>query len=675
MKTYKKHTAALCKLCRAILLAVFIFVKPVSAEPTSDILDFDLKDLMQMELTIATKKPQRLIDTPAAVYVLTGDDIRRTGVTTIADALRLVPGFEVAKVSSSQWAVSSRGFNNRFSNKLLVMIDGRTVYTPLFGGVYWDEQDLMLEDVDRIEVVRGPGGSIWGANAVNGVVNIITKRAKDTQGPLATAGGGSYERAFAGARYGGQIGESTFYRIYAKAFDRDNFRSADGDPANDDWGRRSAGFRAAHQATENDNITLQGDIYSANEDLDIDFPATTPPFLTHVEEESDLNGGNLLGNWKHTLSDKSQVALRLYYDRTHRNEAFLNQTHDTYDISVDHNTELFAGNELNYGLEYRFISDELRGKRNISFDPQSRDLDLFSVFVQDQHALIEDLLQLTVGSKLEHNDYTGFEVEPTVRLLWTPQKDQVLWTAFSRGVRTPSRADNDVNIAAGVIPVPGVGLNGLALAGSDQSESENLYAYEAGFRSELREDFSVDLSVFSNHYNDLSSAELSSREIQGAPVPALISTYTFRNGLDGEVNGGELSGDWKALDWWRLVGGYSFRTIHYASHSNENILAGTAESGTGPEHTGFLRSHMDFGNQWEFDSILRAVDSIGSAGIPSYVEADVRLAWKPSKNLELAVIGQNLLDHDHPEFNSDFILVPQTEVPRGVYAKATWTLH
>ena len=469
-----------------------------------------IEDLMEIEVTSVSRKAERLSDASAAVFVITREDIRRSGVTSIPEALRMAPGLEVARIDSSKWAITARGFNGRFANKILVLFDGRTVYSPLFSGVFWDRQDTLLEDIDRIEVIRGSGATLWGANAVNGVINIITKNAGETVGGLVTAGGGNQERGFGSVRYGLKLGEDTTLRLFAKYLDRTPFVDAAGREAADSWHAVRGGFRLDSEPSEKNTLTIQGDIYDGRLGETYTLPLLVPPFSQTFDSRSSNFGANLLSRWKHVFSDTSDMSLQLYYDRTEQTMAILGEKRDTLDIDFQHRFELGDRQELIWGAGYRFTHDNITNTPTASIQPASLGQDLFSAFVQDSITIVRDKLRLTLGSKFEHNDMTGFEVQPNARLLFTPNERNTLWAAVSRAVRTPSRTENDILLNQLTIPPstpqnPGPIPVLVEVKGSNTHISEELIAYEVGYRAKPHPRFLLDIAAFYNIYHHLNS--------------------------------------------------------------------------------------------------------------------------------------------------------------------------
>jgi len=675
-------------LVRCIVGALFLFLVSVfltgalgfaaeSAEvdtpatsPKRDLSELSLEELANIPVTSVSKKPEKLSHAAAAVTVITQEDLRRSGVTTIAEALRLAPGLDVARVDSHTWAISSRGFNDSFANKLQVLMDGRSVYTPLFSGVYWDVQDTLLEDIDRIEVVRGPGATLWGANAVNGVINIITRSAKDTVGGLVTAGGGSEELGFGSVRYGGQLGENAYYRVYSKYFSRDASVLPNGDTANDRWQMARTGFRADWDVTPGNGLTFQGDLYGGEEDQTYFLPSlATSGIPQRLDTRAELSGGNLIARWRHEFAASSESTLQFYYDRTHRNSpGFIQENRDTYDADWEHHLILGERQEWVFGAGYRLSVDDIHGSFPVSFNPNQRSSQLVSFFAQDSIALVPDRLQLSLGSKFERNDYTGFEFQPGARLWWAADEHNSLWASVARAVRTPSRADADIRLSDRVLP--GTPPTVYSVFGRGDFESEELLAYEAGYRMQPAPRVSLDLAVFYNDYDRLRTVEP-----QGiAPDPSLpgtpnvLSLY-LQNQAKGETYGAELTAHWQMTDWWRWRASYTYLQVQLHALPGSTDPDAEDNEGTSPHHQFSVQSSLDLPWHLQLDGLVRYVDEVSDLGVPSYLSLDVRLGWQPLKNLEFSVTGQNLLDDRHPEFGPTVIPIQRTEVQRGVFGK------
>lgn len=612
-----------------------------------------LEELINIKVTSVSKKEENLNDAAAAIFVLSHDDLLRSGATTVADALRLVPGLQVAAIDSGTWAVSARGFNSPFANKLLVMIDGRTVYSPLFSGVYWDVQQVFLDDVDRVEVIRGPGATVWGANAVNGVISIISKSARDTQGGLVYGGGGDAHLALGGARYGGKIGEDTYYRIYGSYQLNDDFRLADGRPASDGWDFEKGGFRVDHDTRNDGHGTWQGDAYAGR----------------IGGQSGDVYGFNTLGRWTQRISDRSSYEAQAYFNHTFRNDALAEVDLDTADLSFQHTLGLGERNDLIWGLGYRFTEARLHKANSPAITILDGDipLNLFSTFLQDEFKIIPDQLSLTLGTKIEHNDFTGIEVQPSARLVYKASKQQTVWAAVSRAVRTPSdsEAKSPITLALGPpVAGPGGGLYVPTYVGNPEAQSEVLMAYELGYRIQPNRRVSVDAATFYNNYSGLFGLRPSGF-VPGAPVGALLTQSV--NVLRGESYGGEAVLSVVAADSWHLSASYSLLMMHV--HGDPASDAESFELNA-PTHQAVLRSAHDITRNFSLDAQLRYVDNVRA--VSAYVTADIRLSYRPTANLEFSLVGQNLLDDRHPEQASVFAGSPTIEVPRGLYGKITW---
>lgn len=650
-----------------IIAAFVIFTSTIRAQEAyrspEELKKLSVEELENVDVTSVSKYPERLFDAAAAVTVLTQDDILRSGVTNIPDALRLVPGMDVARVDSHTWAISSRGFNDIFANKLLVMIDGRTVYTPLFSGVFWDVQDALLEDIDRIEVVRGPGATLWGANAVNGVINIITKSARDTQGLFVSSGGGTEYRDFASVRYGVKVNDDTFLRIYTKYFDYDSSVLPDGSEAHDSWNMFRGGFRLDYDSNPENSFTLQGDVYRGDQDETYAVPTTHFPFAGVIFSTDHVSGGDLLGRWTHTFAPDSQLVVQAYYDRTNRDTPIFGEDRDTGDIDLQHRFSWGDRQKIVWGVGYRATHADIKNSLNVSFVPSERTLSLYGAFVQDEISVIPDRVRLIVGSKFEHNDFTGFELQPSARAVYTPSTEQAIWGSISRAVRTPSEAETDVRLnPAPPVPIP-PGL--LTIHGNPDFGSEKLVAYELGYRIQPIKQLTLDLTGFYNIYNDLRSIE---------PLhPGPVSPSIVKNKLFGDTYGTEIAATAQLTKRWRVQGSYSYFDAQlHREHGSHDGTTKTTDEGSSPHNQVSLQSLVDLGWNIQFDSTLRYVDTLLAPKIPSYLTMDVRVAWSPRKDLEIAIVGRNLLDDQHPEFAPTFIGTQKSEVQRSVYGTVVW---
>jgi iron complex outermembrane receptor protein len=648
-----------------VLLMGVSVTRVAADEAPQDLKRLSISELMEVQVTSVAKKPQKRDETAAAVTVLTQEDIRRSGATTLVELLRLVPGVHVGRISSDDWAVGIRGFSSRLSRSMLVLIDGRSVYTPLFAGVYWQIQDTLLEDVERVEVIRGPGGTLWGANAVNGVVNVITKSAADTHGELVTAGGGSEERVFGGARHGGQVGD-LHYRVYGKAFDRDAGFSRDA-PNFDAWRMGQAGARMDWTPPGSDKATLQGDYYYG--DLGARGVGTVldPPGFELHDKDVDVAGGNVLGRWTHAFGGGSEATLQAYYDRTNRRDLEFAEGRDTGDVDFQHRFAM-GPHEVVWGLGYRVTSGAVDSAEDIEITPRRRTNHLVSGFLQDEWTLFDDRVRLIAGSKLEWNDYSGVEVQPTGRLLWLPAPRHVLWAAVSRAVRTPSRVEQDLAITALVDPATPTFAR---VVGDGRFKSETLIAYELGYRWRARDDLSFDVAAFYSDYENLLSAETGQPFVDTTPDgPRTIVPLALRNRLDGDVYGVELTADARPLPWWRLTATYTYLEVDLSREPGSNDVTQNAVQGSSPHHQAALRAMVDLPYGFELDGFLRYVDNLPAQRVGSYVELDLRVGWHVTPNLELAAVAQNLLAPHHAEFANGRL--DPVEIQRGAYGKVTW---
>jgi len=635
-----------------------------------------LEQLVNLVVTSPSKKEERYSQVAAALYVITADDIRRSGKTTIPELLRMVPGLTVAQIDSNNWAVSARGFTGVFANKLLVLLDGRSVYTPLYGGVFWNEVDTLLQDIERIEVIRGPGATLYGANAVNGVINIITKNTKDTQGVLASTGGGSEERFFADTRYGETVGD-TSYRIYSKYFDRDASTPTNNSlitSAHDSWRGARGGFRSDTDLSVDDTLMFSADGYYSEPGVDFSEP-TLAGVQSLRPETRYLNGANAIVKWARELGSESEVSVKGFYDHIGRDDVNFNQRRDTWELEAQHRLPVGESHDVLYGASYRAYSDNYDGSFYVDVEPPSDTVSLYTAFLQDEITLVPDHLKLTVGTKLEQYDLSGLEVLPSARLAWMPDSRNTIWTAFSRAVRSPQRFNQDGLIVLGTQTLPN-GLPAAAvLRGDSDYDSETLDAYELGYRVQVSDTVAFDLATFYNNYDDLESVEPN-----GAPfltsfegVPLIELPFRSDNLLEGETYGGELSIEYRPRDNWRLVGSYSLLNmdLRHTKGSQDQVFL-PAEERT-PKNQATLRSYLELPYNLEWDSALRYMDSIPGTSTDSYIELDMQVAWRYTKNWTLSVVGMNLLQDDHEEFALTALNSPGISIERSVFGRVTYT--
>lgn len=625
----------------AVWIMVFIF-SSVTVAQTADVKRLkalSIEELMNIEVTSVSRGPMRLSETASAIQVITTDDIKRSGAASIPEALRLATNLQVAQLNSSAWIISARGFNTIFANKLLVLIDGRTVYTPLFGGVLWELQSVLLEDVERIEVISGPGGTLWGANAVNGVINIITKNAKDTQGLYVTAAVGSFLERQVAARYGFQLNEKTHARVYAQHAVRDNTVLNDSVDNIDSWETSQAGFSIAHAASERDNFTLQGDVYWG--------------YNQSAANKLSFDGQNLLARWVRTVSEKSELALQLYYDRYWRDDpASLGDELITYDADFQYRFSPHARHTFLAGVGFRLVDDNVVNRSFAGIIPAHRTMPMPSAFIQDEITVAKNL-KVTVGSKFLNNIYSGFEIQPSVRAAWT-RKGATVWGAVSRAIRAPSRFDVDYKLPLEPQPptVPSV-------AGGPNFDSEKLHAYELGYKIQPHSKLSLSISTFYNDYDYVYSVEA---------LPGTF-TYQIQNGSDAETWGAEFSGVFQLKEMWRIRGGFTY--FNKDLRARPGHVFDPRYLSNDSKHRVLLQSMLDLPGNFSLDIVARYSDyihaSLATTMVPAYFTFDSRVAWQ-YRGVEVSVVGQNLYRSLHSEFGS-------LQIPRSVYGRVTLRLN
>jgi len=626
-----KVSGVLLFLC-LIMLSNKVFAQTEDSTLSSQTLKkLSLEELMNVEVTSLSMRPEKLTEVASAIQVITGEDIHRSGVTRLPEAMRLASNLQIAQANSHDFAITARGFNGLpaaggiLANKLQVTIDGRSVYTPLLGGVYWDVQNVMLPDLDRVEVVSGPGGTLWGANAVNGVINVVSKTAKETQGLYVSGASGSFLQDQLSMRYGFRLDSNIFMRVYAQRFDQRNTILSNGNSAQDAWNMTQGGFRMDYYMSKANTLTVQGDVYAGNENDSAKLNVT--------------NGQNILARFTHDFSPKSNLTIKAYYDRTYRTTPNqlpqpFNYELNTFDLDIQHHFVIGKRQNILWGVGYRFQKDNA----SQSFTPLSRDMPLYSTFIQDEISLVPDRLKLTIGSKFLNNVFTGFEYQPSARMTFTPNKRHTVWTAVSRAVRIPSRFDSDITIT----PI--------------KFTSEKVIAYELGYRVRPVDQLTLSFSTFYNRYYDLRSLD---------SFPSVTTPIVVANSQMAESYGFEFSGNFQATDWWRVRGGYTFFSKRIWSTSSGVFPLSVEFEGVDPKNIVSLQSIMDLSNNLQFDLTGRYVDvlpqTIASPLVPSYYTFDARIAWV-FKAFEISLVGQNLLQNQHTE-------VGTSQIPRTVYGK------
>ncbi len=666
----------------ALLFAAGTSLRGDAPDTAATLKNLTLEQLSQIEVTSPTRQPIPQFRSPVAIYVITGDDIRRSGATTIPEALRLAPGVEVARIDGNKWSVGIRGFGTRLSRSVLVLIDGRTVYTPLFAGTYWEVQDTLLEDIDRIEVIRGPGGTIWGPNAVNGVINIITKSTRETKGLFVSAAGGNVEQGSLNLRYGGGNDNGLTYRLYAKGFTRGPEHHFDGDNF-DDWRGAQSGFRLDWNRGPRDAFTVQGDLYAQEDGERVAAGTYVPAFEGNVDGNAHLSGGNVLARWTRLLAGGDNLQIQTYYDRTNRFEPNFGEVRDTIDVDFIEQKTLGARQQLHFGLGARAsngrFSEVISG---LTFDPLHRTDYLLTGFLQDDINIVDRKLILTLGSKFLRTDFTGFGAEPSARLLWTPTDRQTVWASFTHALRTPSRVEKDFYLSSFL----GYTSGGLQFFGrfnpNPNFAPEQLNGYELGYRKLIGKNFYLDLAAFYNHYHDLFSQDLQAPtslettlpfpEPVQPPTHAIIQAQ-FRNDLFGFTTGGEITPEWRPADFWRLRASYSLLNMNLSKAPATGLAVGgtpASVEGSSPRHEVGIDSSFDLSRKLQLDLLYRYVSALPAVSAPAYSTGDARFAWRMGSGFEFSVTGRNLFQPFHVEYEAD----PggPVAIVRSVYAALVW---
>lgn len=621
------------------------------------LLNLSLAELTEIEVTSVSKREEKQSEAAAAIFTITEEDIKRSGATAIPELLRMAPGITVTKAGASSWTVTSRGSNDQFSNKLLVLMDGRTIYSPLFSGVIWDVQDTMIEDIKQIEVIRGPGATLWGANAVNGVINIITKHASETQGGLASAMAGNRIKGIGSVRYGGKIGEESYYRAYAKQTEYDHEYLVTGGSANDDWGKSQFGFRTDSTLTEKDTLNIQGDMYTVDEDANFAVPdLTAPPTYTSAANGIKARGANIMSTWEHSYSEDSIASLQAYVDYTEYKTTFFNDETTTFDLDAQHIWSGWEGHDIVWGAGYRLVLSKNDPQSIIyALNPQQRSDNLFSFFVQDTMTLSDEHnVFLTLGTKLENNDYTGWEVQPSARMSWLIDEDQTLWGSVSRAVHTPFRFSSDVNQIASATLLPGPTPAYVRIVGDTNLNSEDLIAYELGYRIQPTKSISLDVATFYNEYDNLFYTSF------GAPTTFL--PIVSDNSGSSNSYGLEVSGKWNISYDWYVAGTYS--RINENFDKKDSITVNFV--GKTPKDQFSIRSHYQISDDLNMDNALYYADALSSISVKEYYRLDSMLTYEYNDNVSFQLVGQNLLQSRHQEF-SPFQYRSAAEIGRSVY--------
>ncbi|MEQ1743571.1 MAG: TonB-dependent receptor [Candidatus Nitrotoga sp.] len=660
--------------CIALVLIILTLVAaPVNyAQAASDLaeLDLSLEELMQVVVTSVTKKEQTLRKTAAAAFVIQAEDIRRSGATNIPEALRLAPGVQVSALGNNKWAVSIRGQADRFSNKLLVLVDGRSVYTPLFSGVMWEALDIPLENIARIEVIRGPGAAVWGANAVNGVINIITSSPFNNLGGKVALAAGSELRGYGLARYGWNLDQDTAVQIHAKAHDYGVSQPVSGREGADNWRNQSAGFKL-ESLKDAGNLQLQGGVYRSRAGDELTM-ISAPPANTLVRATQEISGSHLLARWDDKAGAVRQNSFQVSLDQSTYEHVILTEQRFNLDLQYKQRLSLGGRQDLIWGLDYRHSSDRIDNSPMFAVNERKRDTSQYSIFLQDEVALQPDLWTLSMGARLEHNNYIGIVLQPNLRLMWTPNMQNSIWLSMARAVRTPSRMERggSAYLQADPVGAPPFVPPFVLQVLSNKLQEEKLDALDLGWRFQIDPSTSVDLAAFLYRYDQLRGAAAT------APTLILPAGYLLIQTQENNANSALARGLEAALDWrprpdWRLQANYSWlnMAVQTAALPGQTL---SDYADTSPAHQFSLRSSLDLTSKVHWDAWIRHVSQIKRYTIPAYTTLDMRLAWQASKTLDVALVGQNLLDSAHPEFGSQFIVSSLNEVQRGFFVKADW---
>ena len=627
-----------------------------SSSNPSSLADQTLDQLLNTPVVTVSKRAQRLSKAAAAVYVISKEEIHRSGATTVPELLRLAPGVQVARINATHWAISIRGFNGLWSNKLLVMIDGRTIYSKVFSGVNWEMQDVVLENIDRIEVVRGPGSSVWGANAMNGVINIVTKPAADTSGTTLAASAGNLHRFQATAQHGGSLG-GTAYRVYSKVRD-------DALPMNNNqispYSHRqvTGGFRIDSTLNSRDTLTVQGDGYLGRT---TDWEVNPPNLLSPVPQTADIDGHpasfDLQVKWIRTLSDQSELSIQAFGAHTQRSESGSDARESTFDVELQHSFALGGRNSILWGLEARSIKDRLLGTPRTYYVPISRTDVLTAGFVSDDISLVRDRLELSIGAKFEKFNFTRLQIEPSVRLAWTPNDNQTVWGSVGRAVRIASRYERDIRFDAAVIPGPLTVVS--TVFGNPQAAPETMIAYEMGHRIKLGRKLSFDTAAYYNRYGTLRSTQPLPSQFVLQPTPHLLVPLQFGQSGQGTAMGLESIVNWDVVPRWRITSSYSYGQLSIGSIQGDNSAVSVYQTAPGslPRHQAQIRSYWDINAKLQLDASAWYVNRLPAQQLPSYTTVDLRLGWRPVQPLELSLGVSNLFNRVHTEGPSDRIVV------------------
>lgn len=659
----------------AIVKGMFVLLVGASClaqSGSADLSQMNLEQLSKIEVTSVSKKEQKLGDTASAVYVITQEDIRNSGATSLPEVLRMVPGLDVAQINGSRWAVSARGFASQYEDKMLVLIDGRTVVDPLFTGVFWNEQDLMLEDINRIEVIRGPGATLWGSNAVNGVINVITKSSRDTQGALLTAGAGDQQRMFGAVRYGGKLGKSVSYRLYSKYFDDGPAGTISGQPAHDSWRTSSGGFRIDAARSDRNSFVLEGQAFSLASGTDESGVISyTPPYFSNYIDKANYSGQNVMGRWIHKSFAGAETTVQASYAHVEQPETGTIVRGNTATLSLQHEMSIGLRHDVVFGTEYDFrAANTALTLPIVWWTPSNPEYGVASGFVQDEILFRNGNVRLTAGLRLEHDSFSGFALQPNLRGLWKVNPRNSIWLAYSQSSSSPSPSDTEMQVNIAAFPGP-TGTQVLRQVGTPGVDSEKLHAFELGYRVQPVKKVSLDFATFYNYYWNLLGQTLGQPFFESGPPPRLVLPLVLKNNISGATFGGELTAEWAPFSAVQLRAAYSFMEMDLTERLPSGTNAASLLEGQTPRHQLYAASSLKLPQHFSLNSSLRFVDRrMAAPQVPGYTQVDSNLSWRKGDTLEFRAGAKNLLNKEHIEFKTG-----QSEAPdamgRSVYGKVT----
>jgi iron complex outermembrane receptor protein len=641
----------------------------------SDLTQKSLEDLMNIRITSVSKKEQKTSQAAAAVFVISREDISRSGALNIPDLLRMVPGVDVAQINTSNWAISVRGFNGQFSNKLLVLVDGRTVYTPMFAGVFWNAQDLPLDSIERIEIIRGPGAAIWGSNAVNGVINIITQSAEHTQGGQVSGDAGNAGFGPATIGYGGKVQGFGAYRVYLEGFRYNSLPTLANTEGHDDWRVALGGFRTDSTLSAKDSLTTEGEILAGDAGELTTAPVSlVPPVTATVDLRDRYATWNVQARWNRHFSAQSGISLQFYFARTCLDDTTFNFQIDNFNLDFQQHVAWGARQDIVWGAGYRLSRDDTAPTLRSTFTPNDRNTLLLSSFAEDEISILPNRLQLSLGARVEHNPYNGFDFQPSGNLAWNLNSRNMIWGAISGADRTPSRTDTGFRLNEEALPGPGLPIL-VSLLGDPNFKTEHETAFQAGYRNTWTSRFSLDSTIFYNRYRDLESVDTGNLTVETNPAPIHLLLPNFiGNGLRGETHGAEFFANWKVSDFWTLSPGYSYLATHlYPFAGSQDFTDAVGIEGGAPDHQAQLRSSVSLPHNLQWNASAYFVNRLPAAAVPSYTRLDTGLIWHGGERFSVTAMGQNLLQSLHPEFAGPNSVVLPGMIRRSAYAKVVWS--